>query len=35
MAGFEEILGHDSIKRHLQRAVETGMVSHESGSITV
>ena len=28
MAGFEEILGHDSIKRHLQRAVETGMVSH-------
>lgn len=28
MAGFGEILGHDSIKRHLKRAVETGMVSH-------
>lgn len=28
MAGFEEILGHDQIKEHLQRAVRTGKISH-------
>ncbi len=28
MPGFKDILGHDSIKGHLQKAVQTGMVSH-------
>lgn len=28
MPGFEEILGHDSIKRHFLRAIETKKISH-------
>ena len=28
MPGFKEILGHTAVKRHLQTAAETGMVSH-------
>ncbi len=28
MPGFKDILGHDSIKEHLKKAAQTGMVSH-------
>lgn len=28
MAGFEEIIGHEQIKEHLQNAIKAGKVSH-------